>query len=229
MDKVGVVIPAAGRGKRMRAAVNKQFLDLYGQPILARTVSVFQSSDAVLEIVIVGAREDIPYIEKLVEDYQFDKVRAVVLGGEERQESVYAGVKALGPAIKRVAVHDGARPLLTLEVFHRFLAEAEEFAAAILAVPMKDTVKRVDKSGKVVETLPRDELRAVQTPQLFDRDLLENAHVRAKEVGLVATDDAALVEALGFPVYAVDGMAENIKITTPEDLELAKIILRKRE
>lgn len=226
--KLGVVIPAAGQGKRMGTSINKQLLPLRGRPILAHTISLFEQSEEVAEIVIVCSKMDRERIAELVRGEGYRKVSSIVLGGAERQESVYAGVKALSPLIQRVAVHDGARPLLTCADLSRFFTEAEEFRAAIMAVPVKDTIKRVDAQGKVLETPPREALRAVQTPQVFDRELLEEAHQKAKEAGYLSTDDAALIEWLGYPVQTLMGSLENIKITTPEDLDLAESILAKR-
>lgn len=226
--KLGVVIPAAGQGKRMGASINKQFIPLLGQPILAHTLSLFEASEYITEIVIVGAQEDLEAIQELVHEWGFRKVVSITLGGKERQESVSAGVKALSTAIQRVAVHDGARPLLTLETLNRFFTEAEKSSAAIMAIPVKDTIKRVDTQGKVLETPPRESLRAVQTPQVFDRALLEKAHRKAAAAGFLATDDAGLVEWLGYPVQVFDGSPENIKITTPEDIDFAESILSKR-
>lgn len=228
LGKLGVVIPAAGQGKRMGASINKQFIPLSGRPILAHTLSLFEVSEYVTEIVIVGSQEDLALIQDLVREQDFRKVSSITLGGRERQESVFAGVKALSTAIQRVAVHDGARPLLTLETLNRFFTEAEEFSAAIMAIPVKDTIKRVDPQGKVLETPPRESLRAVQTPQVFDRVLLEKAHRKAAAAGFLATDDAGLVEWLGYPVQVFDGSPENIKITTPEDIDFAEGILAKR-
>lgn len=228
MAELGVVIPAAGHGKRMGASINKQFIPLAGRPILAHTLSLFEASEYVTEIVIVGSQGDLDTLRALVREQGFKKVSSITLGGKERQESVFAGVKALSPAIQRVAVHDGARPLLTLEELNRFFTEAEESSAAIMAVPVKDTIKRVDSQGKVLETPLRETLRAVQTPQVFERALLEEAHRKAAEAGFLATDDAGLVEWLGYPVQTLDGSLENIKITTPEDLTFAESILAKR-
>lgn len=228
MDKVGVVIPAAGAGKRMGAQVNKQFLSLLGEPILAHTIQVFQASEYVQEIVIAGAKDDIPLIEEIIRAHCFDKVRAVPPGGAVRQESVFTGVQALSAAVQRVVVHDGARPLLTLGGFRRFLEEAAGFEAAIMTIPLKDTVKKVDASGWVTETPVREHLRAVQTPQIFERALLEKAHRLAQEQGFVGTDDASLVEWLGYPVKVLAGSADNIKVTTPDDLWLAERILKSR-
>lgn len=228
MASLGVVIPAAGQGKRMGAAENKLFLSLAGRPILAHTLALFEGSPQVEEIVVVGSEGDLPRIRELIREYQLKKVSQVTLGGKERQESVYAGVRALSPAIQRVAVHDGARPLLTLEGLNRFLTESEEYRAVVMAIPVKDTIKRVDEKGQVLETPPRESLRAVQTPQVFDRELLEDAHRRCVAEGFLGTDDASLVEWLGEPVHVLGGTLENIKITTLEDLWLAESILAKR-
>lgn len=225
LAELGIVIPAAGQGKRMGAGCNKQFLHLLGQPILAHTVRLFQESSFVSEIVIVGADCDLLTIRELVYHHKFDKVVAIIQGGSHRQDSVRAGVQALRPTIHRVVVHDGARPLLTLPAFHRFIGEAEGFSAAIMGIQIKDTVKRVDISGKVIETPPREHLRAVQTPQIFDRGILEEAHYEAVSVGYYGTDDAALLERMGYPVQMVEGSQENIKVTTPDDLWLAERIL----
>ena len=229
MDKIGIVIPAAGQGKRMGAGYNKQFLPLMGQPLLAHTVRLFEASCYVSEIVIVGAESDQPLIKELVYHHKFDKVVAICKGGTQRQDSVHAGVRALSPTIQRVVVHDGARPLLTLQVFHRFLEETAEFSAAIMGIQLKDTVKRVDVSGMVIETLPRERLRAVQTPQIFDRGILEEAHHQAAAAGYYGTDDASLLEWMGYSVQMVEGSQENIKVTTPEDMWLAERIISMRE
>ena len=228
LAEIGIVIPAAGQGKRMGAGCNKQFLALRGQPILAHTVRLFEESSYVSEIVIVGAESDLLVIKELVYHHKFDKVVAIIQGGTQRQDSVRAGVQALSPTIQRVVVHDGARPLLTLQAFHEFLGETEAFSAAIMGIQLKDTVKRVDISGKVLETLPRERLRAVQTPQIFDRGILEEAHQQAVSVGYYGTDDAALLEWMGYPVQIVEGSQENIKVTTPDDLWLAERILAQR-
>jgi len=228
LAEIGIVIPAAGQGKRMGAGCNKQFLTLMGQPILVHTVRLFEDSCHVSEIVIVGAENDLHIIEELVQHHKFDKVVAICKGGAQRQDSVQAGVQALSPTIQRVVVHDGARPLLTLQVFHQFLRETAEFSAAIMGIDLKDTVKRVDPSGRVLDTLPRERLRAIQTPQIFDRGILAEAHHQAASLGYYGTDDASLLEWMGYPVQIVAGSQENIKVTTPEDLWLAERILAMR-
>ena len=196
---------------------------------MAHTVRIFEDSEYVSEIVIVGAAGDIPVIEELVHSYKFDKVLAICIGGVQRQDSVRAGVQALSTTIQRVVVHDGARPLLTSREFLLFLEETEEFSAAIMGVPLKDTIKKVDTTGNVLETLQRERLRAVQTPQIFDRGILEKAHHQAASAGYYGTDDASLLEWMGYPVQMVEGSQENIKVTTPDDLWLAERILSMRD
>ncbi|MDR3288902.1 MAG: 2-C-methyl-D-erythritol 4-phosphate cytidylyltransferase [Peptococcaceae bacterium] len=228
MDRIGAVIPAAGEGKRMQAGVNKQWLELAGLPVLIHTLRIFQQSEGIAEIVVVGAASERRRLEKLVEENDFSKVAAVAEGGAERQASVYAGLQVLNKQLQRVVIHDGARPLLTAGGLRRFLREAADFEAALMAVEVKDTVKIIDAEGWVLETPLRTRLKAVQTPQVFSRYLLEQAHERAAVAGYVGTDDASLLEWLGIPVRVLAGEITNIKITTPEDLWLAEMILNKR-
>lgn len=226
---VGVVIPAAGIGKRMGVGFNKQFLTLAGSPILVHTLRVFQLCEVVTEVVVVGAKDDIPQITEIVKNEQFNKVVAIPIGGSQRQDSVFTGVQALGSTIQRVVVHDGARPLLTLKQLDRFLEDSEGFSAAIMAIPLKDTIKRITETGLVLETPTREFLRAVQTPQVFERVVLEKAHRKALEQRYYGTDDASLLERLGYPVMVLEGSTENIKITTPEDLWVAEHIIECRD
>ncbi len=228
MGKLGVVVPAAGQGQRMGTSINKQFLQLNGLPVIVHTLKFLQISELVSEIVLVGAQQDLSHLEELVYNYTISKVSHVICGGAVRQESVREGVIALGQDVDRVVVHDGARPLLTSEQFDEFIKSAGQAAAAIMAVPLKDTVKRVDSDGLVLETPSRSELVAVQTPQLFDRFLLEKAHGEAAAQGYIGTDDASLVEWMGCPVQVCSGHYENLKITTPDDLWLAEAILLHR-
>lgn len=228
MANVGVVIPAAGLGKRMGVGFNKQFLTLAGSPVLAHTIRVFQLSELVAEIVVVGAKDDIPLIEEIVQINRLNKVVAIPIGGAQRQDSVFTGVQALSTTTHRVVVHDGARPLLTLTQFNRFLADSEGVSAAIMAIPLKDTIKRISETGLVEETPPRQFLRAVQTPQIFDRTILEKVHSLAVKKEYYSTDDASLLEWQGYPVLVLEGYSDNIKITTPEDLWLAERIIEQR-
>ena len=229
MANIAAIIPAAGRGKRMGDQGNKLLLELAGIPILVYSVATFEACPSVREIVIPTAPQDISSVCDIVRTYGFKKVKSIVEGGSERQESVARALAALSASIDKVVVHDGARPLLTLPELEAFLAEAVSYRAAVMALPLKDTVKRVDERGWVVETPPRESLRAIQTPQFFDRHLLEKVHKLAEAEGFTATDDAALMEWQGFPVKVLPGSYENLKITTPEDLLLAEAILQKRK
>lgn len=228
LGDTAAIIPAAGQGKRMGLGINKQFLMLEGRPVLAHTLQVFENEDEIAEIVVVAHSQEIAKTERLVADYGFTKVKKVVTGGAERQHSVYQGLLNISPFYRWVVVHDGARPLLSSELLRATLSVARQHGAAIAAVPVKDTIKKV-VDQTVSETLDRAKLWAVQTPQAFAREVLKTAYDRAFQAGLIATDDAALVEKSGYQVQIVSGNYENIKITTPEDLEIAKIFLNRRD
>ncbi|RJE48096.1 MULTISPECIES: 2-C-methyl-D-erythritol 4-phosphate cytidylyltransferase [unclassified Dehalobacter] len=227
---IAAIVPAAGRGKRMGGQGNKLLLELAGTPILVFTLKTLEFCPLIKEIIIPAAGIDILAIKKLVEKYSLKKVTAVVEGGAERQDSVYRALQSLSPEVDSVIVHDGARPLLTLDDLNRFLEETADLEAAVMAVPLKDTVKKVDAQGRVMETPPREQLRGIQTPQIFNRNLLEKVHKLAFEQQYLATDDASLFEWQGLPVRVVKGNYENIKVTTPEDILWAESILcRRRE
>jgi 2-C-methyl-D-erythritol 4-phosphate cytidylyltransferase len=226
--EIGVVIPAAGVGKRMNSTTPKQFMHVLGKPILIYTLEVFEQHPEITEICIVTNGNSYDVVKELVQTYQLKKVTHVVIGGKERQDSVYAGICSL--ATKWVMVHDAVRAFLTPTEIDRLIAVVDEQQpAATLAVPVKDTIKRVDDAGNVTETLPRTELWAIQTPQMFERALLLRAHQYAQQQGVIATDDAMLVEALGIPVKVVNGEYTNIKITTPEDIFVGEAILTKQK
>ncbi len=229
MGKVAALIPAAGQGKRMDSGVNKLLLPLETKPVLAHTLAVFQACSLIDEIIVVAAPEEKDIIrEKIVKSLGFTKVRQVVAGGRERQDSVRLGLDSISPDMKWVVVHDGARPLLLLPQLEEIIRQALEHGSVITAVPVKDTIKRVDSQNRVMSTVPRHELWAVQTPQVFPRSLLARAHAEARSAGWVGTDDAALVEKLGEPVHVVMGSYENLKLTTPEDMVVAGAILSRR-
>lgn len=222
---MGVVIPAAGKGKRMKTSVSKQFLNLCGEPIIIRTLRVMATHPAVDHTVVVAGRDELERLESLLDEYGLSSSAVeVVAGGRERQQSVFAGLKRL--KTEWVLVHDAVRPFVTHERITALLTEASATGAAILAVPVKDTVKEVEE-GVVTHTLERSRLWAVQTPQAFRRELLLKAHQDADE-DAVATDDAMLVESMGASVRIVAGDYANIKLTTPDDLVLADAIWRKR-
>ena len=217
----GAVIVAAGTASRM-GGIDKVMAQLKGEPMILRTVRTFQNCDAIAEIVIVTRSDLIQPIADLCTD--FDKVKAVVVGGKSRQESVNLGLNALSNKMKLAAVHDGARPLITWQVIDRVVRAANTYGAAIPAVPVKDTIKEV--GGFVVKKTPdRDSLRAIQTPQVFDFDMLRGALKKAELEEANVTDDSSAVERLGLTVKIVEGDERNIKVTTPMDLKIAELLL----
>ncbi|SCW73408.1 2-C-methyl-D-erythritol 4-phosphate cytidylyltransferase [Paenibacillus tianmuensis] len=225
-DKLGVVVVAAGRGSRMRTQESKQYLLLDGKPILVHTLELFDRLEAVSDVVLVTGADDVERCRGYIETYGLRKVKRVIPGGKERQDSVYQGLLALDGAVRWVMVHDGVRPFADREHIVACLDKAIETEAAVLAVPVKDTIKIVDGEGLIQATPDRRSLWAIQTPQAFRFSLLREAHERAREEGFVGTDDAMLVERLGVRVAVVEADYYNIKITTPEDLPWAEWIIR---
>jgi 2-C-methyl-D-erythritol 4-phosphate cytidylyltransferase len=224
---VAALIPAAGSGRRMGGMIPKPFLQLGAREILARTLDVFEVCGAIDEVWVIVAPEHTAFCQQaIVEGYGFQKVKGVVTGGATRQESVWHGLQRLGEHIDVVVVHDGVRPFVTDAMLRDMVHHAARYGAAITAVPVKDTLKRVSEAGEVEATVPRDRLWRVQTPQAFQRHLLQAAFLHAWERGVTATDEAGLLEALGQSVKVVLGMESNIKVTTPDDLLLAENILR---
>ena len=222
--KVAAVIAAGGTGTRLGKRLHKPFVPLAGRPILGRTLAVFEKTPAIDGIVVVTHPADIQAAWRMIRRYGFSKVVAVVAGGASRMASVAQGLKALPSEVRWVAVHDAARPLVTRKVIEETLRAARGAKAAIAAVPVVPTIKEA-KVNWVKGTLDRKNLWEVQTPQVFDRRLLEHAHEKGKSRGIVATDDAALVEAIGHRVRLVMGSHRNIKVTTPEDLVIAEALL----
>ena len=217
----GAVIVAAGTASRM-GGIDKVMALLDGEPMIVRTVRTFQNCDAVKEIVIVTREDLIPKITSMCG--KFDKVRAVVIGGKDRAESVRNGLRMLSGQVKLAAVQDGARPLITEAVIDRTIRAAHTYGAAAPAIPVKDTIKIVE--GGIVSTTPdRTTLKAIQTPQVFDIDLLKGALKKAEQDGAVITDDCSAVELMGFKVRIVEGDEHNIKVTTPMDLKIAQMLL----
>ena len=215
------VIVAAGGSTRM-GGLQKQFLPLCGIPVLARSLLAFQNHPRISKIVAVCREEDMAEVQKLIRRYEIHKLTDITAGGETRAASVQNGLALCTTEL--AAVHDGARPLVSAPVISRVLDAAELYGAAACAVPVKDTVKEVDPSGKVLSTPDRDRLRLVQTPQAFDLSLYRQAAggLGAAIAGL--TDDCAVLEAAGQAVYLVEGDYRNIKITTPEDMAVAEAL-----
>ena len=225
------VIVAAGRGTRMGLERNKVLYPVLGEPVIVRTVRAFHDSGLFDGgIVVVASPCDMDDMRAMLTAGGVP-VRAIVEGGRDRQESVSRGVAACDPGADIIAIHDGARPLVTRGVILATIESARAHGTGIAAVPLKDTVKRVDASGLVVDTPQRDLLRAVQTPQTFRASLIREAHIRFANGGANgqrATDDAMLAEWMGASVHLTEGDAENIKLTTPEDMLLAEQVFRKR-
>jgi len=219
-ESVGAIIAAAGRSERMGGS-DKLFAVVGGKPLLAHTLSAFQTCRGVDRVVLVLSPENMERGRELVAEAGFDKVAAVCQGGERRQDSVRNGLEALA-SCQWVVVHDGARPLVTAELIERGLEAAKETGAAIAALPIGDTVKEVEPAGVIGRTVSRGQLWAAQTPQVFRYDMLREAHERAQGE---ATDDAALVESLGYQVKVFDGSPRNIKVTTAADLAVVEALL----
>lgn len=217
----GAVIVAAGNASRM-GGIDKVMAQLGGEPMIARTVRTFQACDAIREIVVVTRPDLLTTVMGLCKN--FDKVTAVVAGGKDRPESVNLGLNALSSKVKLAAIQDGARPLVSWQVIDRTVRAANTYGAAAPAVAVKDTVKEV-AGGLVVTTPDRSRLQAVQTPQVFDFDLLRGALKKAREEGAAITDDCSAVELLGAKVKIVEGDEKNIKVTTPMDLKIAQMLL----
>lgn len=226
--RCAALVAAAGSSSRM-GGVNKLLQPLDGVPVLARTLTALQQAESIHEIVVAAREEDLVEISRLCRTYGITKCAKVVRGGENRAHSVLLAALEASPEVKLLAVQDGARPLVTPELIDRTVAAAVRCGAAAPAVPVKDTIKEVRDGGAVERTVDRSALRAVQTPQVFDANLLKAALQDAVEKGIPVTDDCGAVERLGKVVFLLDGEEENLKITTPVDLILAEALLRARE
>ncbi|WP_449538455.1 2-C-methyl-D-erythritol 4-phosphate cytidylyltransferase [Ferdinandcohnia sp. Marseille-Q9671] len=220
-----VVIPAAGQGKRMNAGKNKQFIELQTVPVIIHTLQVFERDPLCTGIVLVINKDEQLMFETLLETYSIKKVTSLVHGGSERQYSVYNGLMEVSHT-DIVLVHDGARPFVKQELVHELVKAASNKGAAVLAVPVKDTIKRATDDLYVDETVERSSLWAIQTPQAFHVSVLKEAHDRARNENFLGTDEASLVERLSKQVYIVKGDYLNIKLTTPDDLVFAEAILQ---
>lgn len=223
--KTTAIIVAGGTASRM-GGVDKILLPLVGIPAIIRSIKAFEESECVDNIVLVLRKDIVNKVQNLITEYGFGKVTDLVEGGVTRAESVKAGVTACGQDTDIILIHDGARPLVTADIIQSVKDAVELYGAAAPGVPVKDTVKIIDPSGKIIETPDRSSLVAIQTPQGFKMPLYVEAlsHLENMEV----TDDCQLLEKLGHSVYTVDGSYENLKITTPEDVEIAEGILNKR-
>ena len=224
------LIPAAGRGLRMGVERAKQFLEVDGKPLLALTLAPFQACAAIGAIVVVVPPEDLDHCrEHIVSRFHLDKVSRVVPGGERRQDSVRLGIEAAGAHWDLVLIHDGVRPMVDEAMIRRVLRAARDHRCVITGLPATDTVKEVGDSGRVLKTHDRGKIWLVQTPQVFRYADIISAHRQAQKEGWEGiTDDAALAERSGIPVTMVEGSQRNIKVTTPQDLELMRILVKDR-
>lgn len=227
MDRVCAIIVAAGRGARMGANINKQFLHIKDKPILYYTLRAFETSPLIHEIVLVTADCEIEYCKKeIIEKYGITKIKNVVKGGAERVNSVYNGLLASKES-DIVLIHDGARPFINNKIIEEGIYYARRFGACSCGVVPKDTIKIKAGNGFSESTLERNGLFAVQTPQCFEYRLILNCHEKINKVDIKFTDDTSIVEYCGHKVYLYEGSYSNIKITTPEDLIIAENILEK--
>lgn len=222
---VTAIIAAAGRGTRMGRGINKVFIPLFDRPVLMHSVTMLAGCAAVRQLLVVAAATEVATVREMLEQAALTLPWSVVPGGRERQDSVYQALQVVDSAADIILVHDGARPLADRALVERVIAAARRWGAACAAVRVKDTIKVVDDNGVIVRTPERSGLWAVQTPQAFAAPLLKEAYRQAMEQGYYATDDAALVERLGQTAVVVEGSYRNVKITTPEDLAVARAFL----
>lgn len=230
MNKITAIVLAAGSGSRMKSKTKKQFMEIKGKPVIWYSLFEFEKS-RVDEIILVTGKEDIDYCKKeIVEKYNLKKIKNVVAGGSERYESVYNGLKEVTRNI--VLIHDGARPLINNEIIERSIEGTIKSDACVVGVPVKDTIKRANKEGYIIDTPNRSELWITQTPQSFKTDLVKMAYKKMKEelekgnTTLNITDDAMVVEEFTTnQVRFVQGDYKNIKVTTPEDIDIAELFI----
>ena len=222
--KTVAIIAAGGKGTRMGLDFNKIFLDVNEKPVLAYTLDVFEESDCIDSIVLVCSENDLPLCKDIVEEFEYDKVKSIVLGGSTRQESVRNGLKSIKTPCDVVIVHDAARPLVTKEMIERTIDEAHKTGAASVGVTPVDTVKSVHGTS-ILNTVDRNSLVLIQTPQAFRYDVLTEAHENARKNHQLVTDDCALCELIGQHVTVVPGNKANIKLTTPEDFAIISAFL----
>lgn len=222
----GVVIVAAGTGSRMKKDINKQFIKLNDKEIIAHTIDKFYNNKNIDDIVVVIREDEEEYFNENIKDkYGFTNLK-IAYGGKERQDSVFNGIKSLNKECEIVLIHDGARPFVTNDIIKRSIKEASEHNAIVVGVKVKDTIKVVSDNGNIMDTPDRSYLWCVQTPQVFKYDIITKAYEDAYDKDYYGTDDAMLVERIGYNVKMIEGSYNNIKITTQEDLEFGEQILK---
>ncbi len=221
-----VVIVSAGRGSRMKADINKQFLKLADKEVIAHTIDKFYKNENIGEIIVVIRKDEEEFFQKnIIDKYKYKDIK-IAYGGSERQDSVYNGLKSVNKNCKIVLIHDGARPFVTDKIIENSIICAKENNCGVVGVPVKDTIKVINENSEVCETPNRSTLWAIQTPQVFNYSLIMEAHEKAKKDNYYGTDDSMLMEHFGHNVKVVEGSYNNIKITTPEDLKIGEEILK---
>ena len=220
------VIVAAGSAQRMGA--DKVMLELGCMPVLARTLLAFQNCDAIDEIIVVTRMEKVEEVASLCKKYGVTKAGKVIRGGKTRMESALAGVSEVRSGAKLIAIHDGARPFVTDEVIRRTVDAAAAYMSAVPVIRSTDTLKTIDKDGLIIGSVDRERTVRVQTPQVFNADLIKGALTKAVSDGLTLTDDCSTIEIMGIKTHTVDGDEDNIKLTTPRDIQLGELILKTR-
>ncbi|MDD2396687.1 MAG: 2-C-methyl-D-erythritol 4-phosphate cytidylyltransferase [Tissierellia bacterium] len=220
---VSAIIVAAGKGKRMDSEIPKQYMDIAGKTILDTTLYKFEKSNDIDDIILVVNKEDMEYVKDEIAPF-YNKIAHVVTGGKTRTESVYQGLKSVRKKCNIVLIHDGVRPFVSYNLINMCVENAAIHKACVPVIDVLDTIKEVSEDGMVVKTFDRKTLRAVQTPQAFDFNIIRECYENAMTEAAEFTDDASIVEYYGYKVKAIDGLYKNIKITTPLDLRMAEII-----
>jgi len=226
MMRAAAIIAASGQGQRMGAALKKQYMLLQGMPVLSHSVRVFLNHPDVGQVVVVVPPGEVIYVRKTLRPYLALDRLTFAEGGKRRQDSVFNGLKLVNREAKLVCIHDGARPLVTKEMIDAVIEAALKWGAAIPVLPLTDTLKEITAEGFIKNTIPRESVRRSQTPQVFRQDIIREAYHKAELLGIETTDDAYLLEILGYSVVTVPGEPENIKITCPSDLQVASALLK---
>lgn len=221
---VSAIVVAAGRGKRLKSKISKALIRLNNKPLFIYSLEKFNSISLIGEIIVVGQKKDLTAIKSAIKKYRLNKVKSVIVGGNERYNSVRNGIKELNVNSRLVLIHDAARPFITDDVIVSVINAAKKYGAAIVGVPIKPTIKKATKENFVKNTIPREDIWEIQTPQVFRKDIILKAYNKLCDKCI--TDDSMLVERLGVRVKVVNGLYSNIKITSPEDLIIARAILK---
>ena len=227
--KASAIIVAAGSSTRMGKSISKQLIKINDTEVIVHTLRAFQSSETIDEIIVVCREQDKEIIKSLAEKHSITKITGFTVGGATRQESVKNGVALVKPSAEYIAIHDGARPLISPQDIDNVVNNAVKYKNSALGVFVKDTIKVVDENGFIISTPNRSSLIAIYTPQVFKLDVYTQAMQKAEQDGKDYTDDCQLVEAMGEKVYVTNGNATNIKLTTPEDIIIAESFLSRRE